>query len=136
MGKSQVPALRVERQRAQVGAKMLADGGGQGIGFLARQFNGAGVRQHDAIAHHPQMHRVGAQPVGVPGHAAIRLQGDRGERPVLLAGDAQRFAQGGLHALRPGRTERCRAPAAFAARAGADPAPPFPAGVRTGTDGG
>ena len=81
---------------------MPGDCGGQRIGLGLCQFQVIAVGQHDAVAHDPQMHRVGTQPVGFTGHAAIRLKADRRHWPVLLAGDTQRLAQGRFHAL--GRT--------------------------------
>ena len=87
---------------------MPNDGRGQQVGFVLRQFERITVSQQDTVTHDLQMHRVGTQPVGLSRHAPVCRQADWRKRPVLLAGDTERPAQGGFHALR-------RAGLAFAA---------------------
>jgi hypothetical protein len=99
MGESQEPPVRVEGGWRQFIPKVLANRSGKRIGFPACQFNGMAVGQYDAVAHHPQVNRVCAKPIGFTGCSAIGFEGDWGDGPVLLARYAQRLAQRSLHAF-------------------------------------
>lgn len=95
----QIPALWMERMQVQLRAEMTADRRRQFIRLLARECDGSVVGQCDAVAHQRQVHGIRAQPVSAPSRSAVRFQCDRCERPVLLACDAERPAQGCFDAV-------------------------------------
>lgn len=105
--KADIPVMRANRSGAEFPTEVRGDRGRECIGLVLREPDFVAREQNDAIPHDAKVHRVRAQPVAVSRCLALGLECERRERPVLLAGDSERLADGAPDSL--GRLSPTRA---------------------------
>ena len=95
---ARAPAPRIDRREILVG-EMRVQRVAQLHRFLARDAEGLTRRHDGAVAHQPQVHRIGARPACSAGIAAVRAQRERagGKRSVA---ELERLAHPVLERLR------------------------------------